>query len=129
MVQKKNYNPEVDPTSGDYVITNGNLTRDETLLFPAYARLKIQRGKWLYAPNSDYGSDFGLVKKRSASAAPVLQNIALRALQPILDDGRAVDAEATVLPSNGRHDAQLEITIQDRNQQVLSFEIQPVGAT
>lgn len=127
MTQKKNYSNLIDPVTGDYEIVNGNLVRDESLKFAAYARLKIQRTKWMYAPDSDYGSNFGLVKKRSNNASPMLQNIAEKALQPLIDDGRAVDITVDVLPSQGRHDAQLEISITDKNQQVMKFDYQPVG--
>ncbi len=122
MTQKKNYNPEINPTTGDYVIENGNMVRDESLQFPAHARMKIQAGTWLYAPDDDYGSNFGIVKKRTNRSTPLLQNVAERALQPLIDDGRAVSVQVEATASNTRHDANLTVTVVDRNQQPLRLD-------
>lgn len=80
----------IDPKTGDYVIEGGVPVQTDSLVVPAYFRLKTRRLRWLYAPDTTYGSDFHLVKKRRTTEdASFLESIAAQALQPILDDGRA----------------------------------------
>lgn len=80
----------IDPSSGDYVMTNGQPTDSADLSFPAYYRLKIKRQKWMYAPDSNYGSDFYKLQRNLTTKPQLaLEKIAARALQPIVDDGRA----------------------------------------
>lgn len=79
-----------DPATGDYVLSGGSPVQTDSLQVPAYYRLKIQRNTWLYQPDTSYGSNFKSVKKRpSGGDTNDLENIAIAALQPILDDGRA----------------------------------------
>lgn len=80
----------IDPKTGDYVMSGGAPVETDSLQVPAYFRLKIKRKTWMYAPDDKFGSDFYLVKKRPATnAGQKLENIAIAALQPIADDGRA----------------------------------------
>lgn len=124
---KHHYNPLINPTTGDYIIEKGDTVRDESLQFAAYARLKIRRGTWLYAPDNNYGSLYSIVKKRNPGAASLLQNITENALKPLLDDNRATDITVEKSESVGRYDSQMLIHITDKNQKLISFEYQPVG--
>jgi phage gp46-like protein len=120
----------IDPKTGDYVMLNGAPTEDESLIYPAYYRLKIKRTQWLYAPDTFYGSDFYTVKKHfRPNEMNSLSDIALKALQPIEDDGRASDLTATIQPSAGRNDAQLSIEIIDAmgQPQKLNLPVLPAG--
>lgn len=90
---------EQNPMTGDYVMQGGAPVETNSLRMPAYVRLKVRRSTWLYAPNTEYGSEFHTVKKRKTNDdASLIENLAARALQPILDDGRAaaieIDTEA-----------------------------------
>lgn len=84
----KNWN--LDPKTGDYVMENGAPEQTGSLKIPAYIRLKTRRNQWLYAPNNDYGSDYYLLRKKQANLdASTIEAIGERALQPLVDDGRA----------------------------------------
>lgn len=94
---------EVDPKTGDYVMEGGAPKITDSLKVPAYIRLKTKRGGWLYAPDTEYGSDFHLMKKRRSSEnASTIEDAAARALQPMVDDGRAteIEVETQVLTRN-----------------------------
>lgn len=94
---------EVDPKTGDYVMEDGAPKITDSLKIPSYIRLKTKRGAWLYAPDTEYGSDFHLMKKRRSSEnASTIEDAAARALQPIVDDGRAteIEVETQVLTRN-----------------------------
>lgn len=92
---------KIDPANGDYLMgTNGAPQDTDDLKEPAYIRLKVKRNLWLYAPNNQYGSDFHLQKKRkSTQDASFYETLAERALQPIVDDGRAQSITVTALVS------------------------------
>lgn len=107
----------IDPVTGDYIMDGGAPVETDSLQVPAYFRLKIKRKQWLYAPDDKYGSDFYVVKKRpSTNAAQRLENIAIAALKPLTDDGRAnrIDVTADIITRNG---AALTTTIVDASGQ------------
>lgn len=111
-------------------MTNGAPVEDDSLIYPAFYRLKIKRTQWLYAPDDNYGSDFYTVKKHfRPNAINALTDIALKALQPLEDDNRASSIDASFLPSQGRNDAQLSINITDAmgQPQQLSLPVLPAG--
>jgi phage gp46-like protein len=126
MAQKKHYSWLIDPVTGDYVINKGNPVRDESLQFPAYARLKIKRQGWLYAPNKDYGSDYSSVRKRTNSTQALLESIGIKALQPMIDDGRASEVAFTLDQSSRNGESQI-CSIVDTDSNILSFELSSVG--
>jgi phage gp46-like protein len=104
---------QIDPSSGDYVMAEGSPSQTNSLQIPAYFRLKAKRKQWLYAPDDKWGSDFYTVKKRpSENGNQRLENIAIQALQPIVDDGRALQIEAEVV-QNTRNGSGLNISILD----------------
>lgn len=104
----------MDPIKKDYQVDNsGKPVNERTLLTPCYFRLRIPRTQWLYKPNDDFGSDLKLLKKNStAGNSTNLQDIAERALEPLIIDGRADDISAT-LTEKSRHGAGLDIAVQD----------------
>lgn len=81
----------LDPQTGDYVLVGGQPQRTDSLTVPAYYRLKTKRTKWLYAPTDRFGSDFYKLKKNLSSDSDVsrVEDIAARALAPMVEDGRA----------------------------------------
>lgn len=89
---------QIDPGTRDFVQVNGSPVATDSLTNPAFYRLRIPRGGWMYAPDDQYGSDFGTVRKRFNGADIAgLVNIAQQALQPIIDDGRATSV--TIIPA------------------------------
>jgi phage gp46-like protein len=83
-------NWDLNEKTGDYLMEGGAPKQTDSLRIPAYMRLKVRRRGWLYAPDVKYGSDFWTVKKRQTSRdTTAIENTAARALQPIVDDGRA----------------------------------------
>lgn len=118
----------IDPTKGDYTLDKfGNPTQDNTLLTPSYIRLKAERTKWLYAPDTRWGSDFYLIKKNhSGSDVNTLESIGQRALQPCVDDGRA---SAVAVENDGQslYAAALQITITDVIGQPVSIPLDSIG--
>lgn len=120
----------IDPKTGDYVMTDGKPTESDSPLYPAYYRLTIARGRWLYAPDTQYGSDLGLQSKRSSSQSlNALSNIASRALQPLLDDGRAisVDVALTQPQPTSRNQAALDIEIVNPEGVTETLSLPPIG--
>lgn len=119
---------QIDPKTGDYIMTNGRPTDDSSLIYPAYYRIKVSRTKWLYAPDVNYGSDFWTVRKNFTSQdASKLANLADKALQPITDDGRASDIEVDILSSRGRNDAQLSVQITDASGKTDTLNLPIIG--
>lgn len=121
---------KVNPASGDYVMENGAPVPTERLNEPAFYRVAVRRGQWLHAPDSSYGSDFHLVKKRfNGRDVSPLKNIAERAVQPLLDDGRARDiaVEYTNQQTSNRNAASGSIHILDNQGQVTTVVLPPIG--
>lgn len=89
-------NWEIDPVTKDYVMKGGAPVNTDSLTIPAYIRLSTKRTQWLYAPDTNYGSDFYLIqKRRSTTDASQFENTAARALQPMVDDGRSSGISVT----------------------------------
>lgn len=104
---------EVDPKTGDYIMVNGSPKETVSLTIPAYYRLKSRRGRWLHAPDAEYGSEFYLLKSKQANRKPAqVEDVAARAMQPIVDDGRADTIEVSTSVA-GRGYIQLESKIFD----------------
>lgn len=117
----------LDPTTRDYVLANGSPVETDSLLVPAYHRLRIQQGTWMYQPDANYGSRFSRLKKRvTGGDASEVENIALLALQPMMDDGRAssVTVEAVVSTRNA---VGLKTAIYKSRGTFEQFEIQSLG--
>lgn len=124
-VDNKHYSWKIDPSTGDYVIANGEPIHDNSLLFPAYARLKIGRNKWMYAPDNKYGSKFDLIKKRTTSTPQIMEQIAQDALAPLTADSRAKKINVSVSFAF-RHAQSLIIKILEQNGTTNNIEFIPV---
>lgn len=110
---------DIDPTTGDYILLNGSPVTTNSLRVPAYIRLKTKRTQWLYAPDSQYGSDFYTVQKRPAeNANQRFESIATKALQPMVDDGRASQVQADVTAIPNRNSVAMDIIVTDANGEV-----------
>lgn len=122
---------EIDPRTGDYIMDEAGKPKvTKELTVPAYFRLKVPRGNWLYAPSPDYGSDFYRSnRKLSASTAQENIRIAERALQPLIEDGRAssILVEQNQVIENNRYRQVLEIQILDSqgDTQTLQSPVSP----
>lgn len=116
----------IDPATGDYVMQNGAPVLSADLTYPAYYRCKIPRKKWLYAPDSNYGSDFATQYKQISSNTSVLEAIATRAMQPIIDDGRAAAISVTTL-QRSRTGTQLQTDITPVVGEVQTIQFDPIG--
>jgi phage gp46-like protein len=125
-MSNKHYSWLVDPSTGDYQLEKGSPIKDESLQFPAYVRLKTVRKSWLYAPDDDYGSDIALVRKQTRDSGQLIESVGLRALQPIIDDGRASDISISQ-SSNIRFQEEFDVDIVDLSGDTQSFTINPVG--
>lgn len=109
-------------------MSGGAPEQTNSLKLPAYYRVKIKRGQWLYAPDSSYGSDYHTLKKRpSINSNSLLENIGANAVQPIVDDGRAKSIEVQVT-ENGRHATGLKCKIIDASGQVELVTFPGIGA-
>lgn len=103
----------VNPATGDYVLSQGAPVQTDSLQVPAYFRLKVKNQQWLYAPDTSYGSKFYTIKKRpTENGNQQLENTAVEALQPMVDDGRALSVTATVVTGT-RNSAGMDIEIID----------------
>lgn len=87
----------MDPATRDYQIDGGSPVVDTSLKMPIYFRTMIPRTRWMYAPNPKYGSDFWAYRDRlSQSSGAIAEAIETRALQPLIEDGRAVSIDVAV---------------------------------
>lgn len=119
-------NLQLDPATGDYVIVNGRPVEDDTLNTPAYIRLKAKRTKWLFAPDSTWGSDLYLFQKQHTP--PDDQSLcaaAQRALQPLIDAGRAIMVSA-VNTASYRNASALTVTLVQTSGEPTSLVFNPV---
>lgn len=117
---------DIDPKTGDYILQNGRPLTTNSLRVPSYFRLKIKRTKWMYAPDSKYGSDFYTIQKRpSDSANQRFEATATKALQPIVDDGRALQVQADVT-DNSRNGTALLVNITDATGEVEPITFDPL---
>lgn len=108
-------------------MTKGAPVDDPNLQFNAYYRLKIKRGQWMYAPNTNYGSDLFKLKKNVTTKPQVLvENIAARALKPIIDDGRALAIDVTV-NQVARIGVGLQVDIQSAQAQTTTLNLTGIG--
>ena len=118
---------EIDPSTGDYIIQNGVPVPSSSLDYPAYYRVKTPRLQWLYAPDTKYGSDFNTIQKNLTTKPPVLiENVAARALQPMVDDGRATNVDVTVTQL-ARSGVSLQLDITTAQAQTSTFTIPSLG--
>lgn len=75
---------------GDYVNDGGSPEQSNSLRTPAFIRMKTPQGAWMYAPDAAYGSKLNRLRVRQSNVdVAAVENAALEALQPMLDDGRA----------------------------------------
>lgn len=119
-------NLQLDPKTGDYIIVNGRPVEDNTLNTPCYIRLKAKRTKWLYAPDTKWGSDFYLFHKRHIIADDsAMLAVGARALQPLIDNNRASSIQVTQ-DATSRNAFQLEALVTQQNSQATSLSFNPV---
>lgn len=121
---------DINPMTKDYLQKDGSPVPTESLTVPAFYRLVIGRGRWLYAPDDKYGSDFYLIKKRfNGGDLSGLQNIGEKALQPIVDDGRAsaVDIIPDPAQQGSRYNSFLKVQITDSQGKVENLNLPPIG--
>lgn len=120
----------VDPSHGDYIMIDGKPVDDESLKYPAYYRTKATRGKWLHAPDDKWGSDFGNLKKRfNGGDLNGLANIQRQALQPMIDDGRAIAINVSFVgqQQGSRNNSELHADITSANGITETLVLPPVG--
>ena len=114
---------KINPVTKDYELdSKGKPIIDKSLKTPAYFRLTIPRTKWMY-----YGSDYYLAKKNlTGSYASNVTKIADKALEPLIDSGRAIDI-TTSLEERSRHGAAISIKIQESLHSKEDISLIPVG--
>ncbi len=103
----------MNPGTRDYEQSGGSPVIDKSLKMPIYFRTLVPRTRWMYAPDNTYGSDFWQYKNKQGPNAPsVVESIEQRALQPILDDGRALRIDVSPI-NDPRVGIQLNVTARD----------------
>lgn len=121
----------INHSNGDYIMEAGAPVSSDSLTIPAYYRLMVRRTRWLYAPNTQYGSEFYTARnKQSGKRDPRrLIDIAERALQPLVDDGRAL--EVSVNPDQNvqvnRNQAALKVEILDQQGIPQVLDLPPIN--
>lgn len=116
---------KLDPRTGDYVMDGGKPVTDDTLLTPAYIRIKAQRENWLYAPNKAYGSLYYKSHARIRDVV-VVEEIGRKALQPLVDDGRA-ESVTVVADAVARGAVGLKTIIVDNRGKPEILDFNPIG--
>lgn len=120
-------NWDLDPATGDYVMTGGKPVETDSLSIPAYIRMKTPRTGWMYAPDTFYGSDFHLLNRRNTTNdTSILETIAANALQPIADDGRAVSITIDTTEV-ARHGLALAVELVKKNDKIDNLVLTGLG--
>lgn len=121
-------NPDLDEKTGDYVLEGGKPKETDSLRIPAYIRLKVRRGTWMYSPDIGYGSDFHSIKKRvtASNDARRVEDAAARALQPLVTTARASRIDIT-LAGLDRHATALNVKIIEENGRLDELNIPGIG--
>lgn len=119
---------KIDPAKGDYIIdASGNPVIDLGLHTPAYFRIRTPRQDWMYAPNTNYGSEFARNKLKQPG---LNRNIAIafvrQALQPMIDDGRAASIDVSI-ESQARGSVQFKVKILDAEGNPQQILLLPIG--
>lgn len=120
----------IDPKTGDYVMQDGKPIPSESLLYPAYYRLKIGRNRWMYAPDANYGSDLANIKKRfNGRDLTGVAATALKAIMPIQEDGRAlaVDVQPDTQQQALRNNVALHASITSADGTTETLDLPVVG--
>lgn len=111
-------NWKINPATGDYVIENGKPVETNSLTIPAYIRLKVKRKGWLYAPDDNYGSDLHTLTRKQTNRTPSsIENLAARALAPIVNEKRAKSITIDFAAS-ARHGVGLETKLVNSSGQI-----------
>lgn len=106
-------NWNLDPKDGDYIMKGGAPEQTDSLRIPAYFRWKIPQGSWLYAPDPGYGSRFRTIgKKPPGGDLTPIEQAGSSALQPLLDDGRAMAITVEATNSINRNGANIGARIE-----------------
>lgn len=117
----------INPATKDIQVANGVPVKSKSLNTPVYVRYMAHRTQWLYAPNPQWGSDFFLAKEKQISSSPTaLTAIGKRALQPILDDGRATEVDVSIAQRN-RSATVLATQVTDSTGEVQQPSLVPIG--
>lgn len=124
-MSSKHYSWGINPGTGDYLCVNGSPVRDESLDFPVYARLKVERGTWLYAPDRRYGSTLAQVKRQSNQTPTLLANVMKDALVPLITSRRARDIVVEKV-SSVRFREELGVTYFAADGQPSTFTFSPL---
>lgn len=119
-----------DQATGDYVEdeSTGKPTTTEGLGPAIRTRIRAHRGRWMYAPNPEWGSDFyAYKKKKSIDFRDGLgESIATKALEPLVNDGRADNIEVETQFSN-RGGVAYGVRLLDRKKRVEYTVTTPIG--
>jgi phage gp46-like protein len=120
---------QVNPATGDYLMTKGAPIDDDSLIYPAYIRIKVPRKKWLYAPDDKFGCDFNGNQRFNGADLIGIQTKYQNALQPMIDDGRASEVNVTYPGTQLalRNNGEVDIAITDAEGVVESLKLPPVG--
>lgn len=120
-------NWEIDPATRDYVMEGGAPKQTDSLRIPALIRLRIGRGEWMYAPDANYGFDKSVLTKRVTNGKTgTIENAAARAVQAIVDDGRAAQIDVTATEAN-RPNVGLDVTIHEASGKIDNLNLKSLG--
>lgn len=117
---------DIDPATGDYLQKDGRPVNTNSLRLPSYYRLKTKRKQWQYAPNDKFGADFFKIVKNSNQTPSQVETVGGRALQPIVDDGRALTIDVTTKQTS-RHGISLTTAITDAEGNVETVTFNSLG--
>lgn len=119
-------NWKINPATRDYVVENGKPVETNSLTIPAYIRLKIKRKGWMYAPDDNYGSDLHTLTRKQTNRTPSsIENIAARALAPIVNEKRAQSITVDFVEST-RHGVGLKTEIINASGQVEQLNLNAI---
>lgn len=122
-----NHSFYIDPVKKDYVVDKGNPVIDTGLKTPAYIRVKTPRDGWLYTTDSSFGSSLNRLKKlKTVKPDRQVQNLIEKALQPLIDEGRALGVEVET-SERSRHNIAEKVKITDASGNQEEIVLIPVG--
>jgi phage gp46-like protein len=116
---------QIDPSTGDYVMVNGRPVLTDSIEIPAYYRIRASRGKWMYAPDNQWGSDLNTLQKQQGTLSLKMIETAC---QPMIDDGRAisVDAEYNTEITLARGNSAVNVNLIEAGGEQQTLELPPL---
>lgn len=116
----------IDTVTKDYIPLNGQIQNSNQLEAQIYQLIQTPKTKWLYAPDSNYGSDFyTLLNQRQRLSKSQILQLVTSALDPLTSTGELTLTSLTV-PVLTLGTVNIDIEGVDSSGEKVKFTINPL---